>query len=98
MANLKVGGDRKSKNQSLNFDSDPKPVTLESAAKTMNLSRATAAAAKTVLKDGGPGKNQDREQYPDSIRVTFQRIRRGQTQNLSHARGQCETQLLGILE
>lgn len=53
MANVKVGGDRKSKNQSLKLDSDSE--SLKSAAEKMNVSDFSVKAAKRVLDEGGPG-------------------------------------------
>jgi hypothetical protein len=50
MANVNHGGDRKSKNQSANLRLD-----INRAAKAMNVSARTVDAAKTVLRDGGPG-------------------------------------------
>lgn len=50
IANRKVG---KPKANSLNLDD--KTDSLGTAAKKMNVSRATVAQAKKILKEGGPG-------------------------------------------
>lgn len=53
MANVTTpGGDKKSKNHSANLQNE---VTVAKAAKSMNVSPRTVEAAKTVLKEGGPG-------------------------------------------
>lgn len=53
IANTKVGGDRKSKNQSRNLDAGP-VVSMQDAADMMNVSRASVAAAKKVHDKGSP--------------------------------------------
>jgi hypothetical protein len=53
IATAKHGGDRKSKNQEQN--STLEQATIAKAAKSMNVSSFSVKAAKTVLKEGGPG-------------------------------------------
>lgn len=52
IANRTHGGDRKSKNQEANLPLET--VTVEKAARSMNVSPRSVKAAKTVLREGGP--------------------------------------------